>query len=59
MKAASDFIDADYIAGASHWIEHHPEWMAADAEHPNDEGYAHIAREMDAALAGLRLPAHV
>jgi lysophospholipase L1-like esterase len=59
VKAASDFIDADYIAGASHWIEHHPEWMAADAEHPNDEGYAHIAREMDAALAGLRLPAHV
>ena len=21
-------IGADYIPGASHWIEHHPEWMA-------------------------------
>jgi lysophospholipase L1-like esterase len=59
VKAAAEFIDADYIVGASHWIEHHPEWMAADAEHPNDDGYAHIAREMDAALAALRLPAHV
>ena len=57
VKAAAEFIDADYIVGASHWIEHHPEWMAADAEHPNDDGYAHIAREMDAALAALRLPA--
>jgi lysophospholipase L1-like esterase len=59
VKAAADFIDADYIVGASHWIEHHPEWMAADAEHPNDEGYAHIAVRIDAALEELRLPAHV
>ena len=59
VKSAADFIDADYVAGASHWIEHHPEWMAADAEHPNDDGYAHIAARMDAALAALRLPALV
>jgi lysophospholipase L1-like esterase len=57
VKAAADFIDADYVVGASHWIEHHSEWMAADAEHPNDDGYAHIAARMDAALAALRLPA--
>jgi lysophospholipase L1-like esterase len=59
VKAAAEFIDADYIVGASHWIEHHPEWMAADLEHPNDDGYAHIAGMMDAELAALRLPAHV
>jgi lysophospholipase L1-like esterase len=47
---------ADWIPGASHWIEHHPEWMAADDLHPNDAGYAHMAVEMDAALAQLGLP---
>ena len=56
VKAAADFIDADHVVGASHWMDH-PEWMAADAEHPNDDGYAHIAARMDAALAALRLPA--
>lgn len=48
-------IGADYIAGASHWIEHHPEWMASDGLHPNDAGYAHIATKMDAALTELGL----
>jgi len=48
-------IGADYIPGASHWIEHHPEWMAADGLHPNDVGYAQIARKMDAALTALGL----
>jgi len=48
-------IGADYIAGASRWIEHHPEWMADDGLHPNDAGYAHIAMKMDAALTGLGL----
>ena len=57
IKAAAEFIDADYIVGASHWVEHHPEWMAADGLHPNDDGYAHLAEEMGAALAAIRLPA--
>jgi len=48
-------IGADYIPGASHWIEHHPEWMASDGLHPNDAGYAHMAVEMDAALTQLGL----
>jgi len=48
-------IGADYIPGASHWIEHHPEWMASDGLHPNDAGYAHLAVEMDAALTRLGL----
>jgi lysophospholipase L1-like esterase len=57
VKAAAEFIDAEYIVGASHWLEHHPEWMAADGLHPNDAGYDRMARQMDLALAGLRLPA--
>ncbi|MCS5716802.1 SGNH/GDSL hydrolase family protein [Herbiconiux sp. CPCC 205763] len=48
-------IDADYLPGASRWIEGHPEWMAADGLHPNDDGYAEIARRMDAALDRLGL----
>jgi lysophospholipase L1-like esterase len=59
VKAAAEFIDADYVVGASHWLEHHPEWMAEDGLHPNDVGYAHMATQMDAALAALRLPAPV
>ena len=55
VKAAADFIDADYIAGASHWLEHRPELMAKDGLHPNDAGYAVIAERMDAALSELRL----
>jgi lysophospholipase L1-like esterase len=56
VKAAAEFIDADYIVGASHWLEHHPEWMADDGLHPNDAGYAQMAVQMDAALSALRLP---
>jgi lysophospholipase L1-like esterase len=48
-------IGADYVGGASHWIEGHPEWMAADGLHPNDAGYAEIARRMDDALTALGL----
>jgi lysophospholipase L1-like esterase len=51
VKAAAADIHADYIPGASHWIEHHPEWMASDGLHPNDRGYAVIALRMDAQLA--------
>ena len=52
---ASDRIGAGWIPDASHWIEGHPEWMAADGLHPNDDGYAQMATKMDAALKNLDL----
>jgi lysophospholipase L1-like esterase len=52
---AAHEVDADYVAGASRWIEGHPEWMAADGLHPNDAGYAEMARRMDAELEQLGL----
>ena len=52
--AAAD-VNADYIAGASRWLEGHPEWMSDDVIHPNDEGYAEIARRMDEELDRLGL----
>ena len=55
VKAAAAAIYADYIHRASDWIEHHPEWKASDHVHPNDAGYAQIAKRMDAALAKLHL----
>ena len=51
VKAAAADIHAYDTPGASHWIEHHPEWMASEGLHPNDVGYAAIAKRMDAALA--------
>ena len=55
VEAAADRVGADYIAGASRWLEGHPEGMAADQIHPNDDGYAKIARRMDAELEQLGL----
>ena len=55
VEAAAADIHADYIPGASHWIEHHLEWMASDGIHPNDRGYAEIAKRMDAALTAKGL----
>jgi lysophospholipase L1-like esterase len=55
VEGAADSIGADYIPGASHWIEGHPEWMASDGLHPDDEGYAAMAEQMDAALERLGL----
>ena len=55
VAEAADEIDADTVPGASHWIEGHPEWMAADGLHPNDDGYAEMARRMDAELDRLGL----
>ncbi len=52
---AADEIGADWVPDASHWIEGHPEWMAPDGLHPNDDGYAEMARRMDAALTELGL----
>jgi lysophospholipase L1-like esterase len=55
VKDAAATIGADYIPGASRWIEHHPEWMASDALHPNDEGYAEMTKRMNEELAKLGL----
>ena len=55
VEDAAAAIGADYIPGASHWIEGHPEWMAADGLHPNDEGYAEMAIRMDEELGKLSL----
>lgn len=55
VRDAAAKVDADYIPGASHWIDGHPEWMADDGVHPNDDGYAAIAERMDAELAKLGL----
>ncbi len=55
VKDAAASIGADYIPGASRWIEGHPEWMAGDGLHPNDQGYAEMAKRMDAALTAIGL----
>jgi len=57
VRDAAERHNTDYIAGASHWIEGHPEWMAADGLHPNDDGYAEMAKRMDSELTKLGLPA--
>jgi len=55
VREAADEIDADQVPGASRWLTGHPEWTAADGLHPNDDGYAELARRMDEALTGLGL----
>lgn len=55
VEDAASRVDADYIPGASHWLEGHPEWMSSDVIHPNDDGYAELARRMDAQLERLGL----
>ncbi|MDQ0574522.1 SGNH/GDSL hydrolase family protein [Agromyces albus] len=55
VEDAASRVDADYISGASHWLEGHPEWMSSDVIHPNDDGYAELARRMDAELERLGL----
>ena len=55
VKDAASGIGADYIPGASRWIQGHPEWMADDGLHPNDDGYAAMAKQMDEALAHIEL----
>ena len=52
---AAEREGADWIPGASHWIEGHPEWMAGDGLHPNEDGYAEMTRRMDAELTLLGL----
>ena len=55
VEDAAEAIEADYVPGASHWIEGHPEWMAGDGLHPNDGGYAEMAKRMNEELAKLGL----
>lgn len=55
VEASADRVGADYIDGASRWLEGHPEWMSADGIHPDDEGYAEIARRIDEELEQLGL----
>jgi lysophospholipase L1-like esterase len=55
VHESADRIGAEWIPGASHWIEGHPEWMAADGLHPNDDGYAEMATRMDQELKKLNL----
>ncbi len=55
VKEAAADIGAGYIAGASHWIEGHPEFMASDGLHPNDVGYARMAEHMNVELGKLGL----
>jgi len=55
VEAEASAVGADYIPGASRWIERHPEWMASDGLHPNDAGYAELARRMDVELMKLGL----
>lgn len=61
VREAADDIGADWIPGASRWLDGHyagaaDSWMASDGLHPDDEGYRHMADEMDAALARLDPP---
>lgn len=55
VEAGAARVNAEYIAGASHWLEGHPEWMAGDGLHPNDDGYAEMARRFDEELVALGL----
>ena len=55
VRAAALTVDADYIPGASYWLDGHPEWFADDGLHPNDAGYAALAERMDAELSTLGL----
>lgn len=55
QREQAERIGAEYIAGASRWIEGQPDWMAIDGLHPNDEGYAAMAERMDAELEKLGL----
>lgn len=55
VREAAERIDADYIEGASLWIQGREGEMAADGLHPNDAGYAEMTRLMDEALSDLGL----
>lgn len=61
VEGAAVAIDADWIPGASRWLDGHyagssESWMASDGQHPSDVGYRHMAEQMDAALSQLKPP---
>lgn len=61
VRDAATRIGADHVDGASRWLDGHyagspDSWMADDGLHPNDTGYAEMARRMDAALRALDPP---
>lgn len=51
-EAAAD-IGADFVPGASTWIQGREGEMAADGLHPNDTGYDLMTTRMEAALAEI------
>lgn len=55
VKSAASDIGADFVPGASQWIQHHPEWMATDRLHPNNKDYAEMTRRLNAELKKLDL----
>jgi lysophospholipase L1-like esterase len=55
VEAAAAEVGADYVAGASRCLVGHQQCMAADGIHPYDDGYAELARRMDAELERLGL----
>jgi lysophospholipase L1-like esterase len=55
VQAEAEEIGADYIPGASRWIQGRDGEMASDGLHPNDVGYERMAQKMDAALTELGL----
>jgi lysophospholipase L1-like esterase len=61
VEEAAEEIGADYIPGASRWLDGHyagstDSWMASDGLHPDDTGYARMAERMNEALAALTPP---
>lgn len=61
VRKAAAAVEADFIAGASRWLDGHhagsaDSWMAPDGLHPSDVGYRHLAEQMDAALMRLDPP---
>jgi lysophospholipase L1-like esterase len=61
VEEAAGAIGADYISGASRWLDGHyaedeDSWMAPDGIHPDDTGYAHMAERMSDELARLTPP---
>ncbi|TPX02641.1 SGNH/GDSL hydrolase family protein [Schumannella luteola] len=59
VHAAAERIGADWVSGASHWMDGAAKRgvLADDGLHPNAAGHADFARRMDAALTRLGLPA--
>lgn len=48
-KTSASAHGASFLDGASGWLVGHPEWIA-DGVHPNDLGYAEIARQISLTL---------